>query len=196
LADIDTVRLLIADRVKKTVNENVGEGDASNLRFQFDMFPLTDPPTAHVAIFLTGATAATNTYVISAAVGGLTFNAGNAPAAGHTVLACYDYVALTTAETNDLLSGHTGSPYLIAARACALLAADTSRLFAYTMGNKKVDKTQVARNLLRTSERYEKLHYAGVKDARFGAEVVTFKDDTGTPYEGYDTAVAFLTGTG
>lgn len=195
MPDIDTLRLVVGDRVKKAVNETIGEGDGANNHFQLDMYPLPEPATAHVVILLTGSTASTSTITISGAVGCLTFSTGNEPSNGDTLLGTYDYVALTTAEMTDILSGHTGSPYLAAANAASIIAADSSRLFMYTMGDKTVDKRRVARSLMELSAQLENRHYRMRDDGKFAAKVVTY-DDSGTVYKGYDSAVAsYLTAT-
>ena len=195
MTDIQTVRLLIGDRIKVAVNESVGVGDGINRWFQFDMYPLVTNPTSHVVIFLTGTTAATNSYTLSASVGRITFNAGAAPVAGHTLLGQYDYHALSSGELSDILSGHTGSPYLAAANACLILAADASRLFMYTMGDKTVDKRRVASDLRELSKELENRHYTMRDDAGLAVNWWTSKDDTGTHYYGYDSAVSYLSGT-
>lgn len=190
--DIYTVRLLIGDREKAAVNETVGEGDGNNRYFQLDMYPLVSSPTSTLVIFLTGVTAATNTYVISGDVGRVTFNAGSSPGAGHTLVANYNYHALSSGELTDMLSGHTGAPFLAAANAALILAADASRLFMYTMGDKTVDKRRVAENLRELSKELENRHYNVLDRSSFDASVFTFKDNSGTPYEGYDSAVSYL----
>lgn len=189
---ISLVRLLIGDRNKVAVNEIVGEGDNTNRYFQLDMYPVASTPTAILTLFLTGVTAATNTYIISGGVGRVTFNVGSTPAAGATILANYKYVALTDSEIIDILSGHTGEPYLAAANAALVLAADSSRLFMYTMGDKTVDKRRIASNLIELSQELEKRHYNILDRSNYTGTVFTHTDDTGTPYYSYDTAVANL----
>ena len=192
-ADIETIRNLIGDRKKVAVNEIVGEADGNNKYFQLDMFPLASNPTAVLSILSTGVSVPTANYTISGAVGRIIFL--SAPTAGNTILANYSYYALTSGELSDILSGHTGEPYLAAANACLILAADASRLFMYTMGEKTVDKRQVAKNLVTLSQELENRHYKMRNDSKFTGTVFTFKDDTSTVYEGYDTAAAYLTST-
>lgn len=193
MTDIETVRLLIGDRVKKAVNEEVGEGDGVQKTFQLDMYPLVTNPTAHVYLLQTGTTMATAESTFSASVGCVTFT--SAPKNGHQLLATYEYHALSSGELSDILSGHTGEPYLAAANACLILAADASRLFMYTMGDKTVDKRRIASDLRELSKELEKRHWGMKKDSAYTGTVFTFKDDTGTPYEGYDAASAYITGT-
>ena len=188
------VRRLIGDNKKLALNEIVGEGDGVNKSFKLDMFPLTSGATSVVALFLTGVTAATNSYTIDGDVGLITFAA--APANGSTILGRYMYYALTSGELSDILSGHSGSPYLAASYACMALAADASKHFAYTMGDKTIDKRRVAPTLIEMSKQYENMHYRGADRSGFKGAIITFKDNSGTYYDGYDTAVAYLnTGT-
>ena len=185
------IRTLIADKTKAAVNEVIGEGDGTNRYFQFDMFPLVSAATANVAIYLTGVTAATNTYTLSGDIGRLTFSAGNAPAGGATIIANYDYNALSSGELTQIESGHEATPYLVAANACLVLAADASRFFSYTMGDKTVDKRKVASNLLELSKALENRHYTTQSKTQTGT-VFTFKDGTGLPYDGYSTSSAYI----
>ena len=194
-ADIDTLRMLIGDRVKVAVNEVVGEGDGINVHFQLDMYPLVEDPSAHVFILETGVAASTSVVTISGGIGRITWASASVVEAGDTILCSYKYHALTSGELSDILSGHTGSPYLAAANACLVLAADASRLFAYTMGDKSVDKRKVADNLRELAKEYENRHYKMRDDIGFAADQWTLKDSTGTPYYDFDTAVAYLSGT-
>jgi len=188
---VANIRILIADRNKAAVNERVGEGDGVNRYFQFDMFPLVSSVTANVAIFLTGVTAATNTYLLSGDIGRLTFTDGNAPANGATILAHYDYNALSSGEISQIESGHTSEPYLVAANCCLVLAADASRYFAYTMGDKSVDKRRIANNLLELSKTLENRHYT-MQSKNIAGSTFSFPDTTGLPYNNFDTAVAYI----
>lgn len=190
------MRMLIGDRKKVAVNEIVGEGDGANRYFLLDMAPIASAPTATLAIFLTGVTAATNTYTVSGEIGRITFNVGSQPAAGATILANYEYYALSSGELSDILSGYTGSPYLAASNAALCIAADASKLFMYTLGDKTVDKRRVADNLIKLSEALKEQHATLVATNNYTASIFTFKDDSGTVYDGFDTAVAVYTTTG
>ena len=183
------IRTLIADRNKAAVNEVIGEGDGVNRFFQFDMFPLLSSPTANVAILVTGVTAATNSYTLSGDVGRLTFTA--APANGATIIANYEYNALSSGELSQIESGFSTQPYLAAANACLVLAADASRFFAYTMGDKSVDKRRVASNLIELSRTLENRHYT-MQSKTIAGTTFSFPDTTGLPYSNFDTGVAYL----
>ena len=172
------------------MRDNIGEGDAVCKEFPFSMYPLTSSPTAAVLILLTGVTANTNSYTLCGTVGRVTFT--NAPANGATILASYKYTALTSGEISDILSGANNESYLAAANACLVLAADTSRLFSYTMGDKTIDKRKISDNLRNLSAMYEERYYNMKDRNEFTGTVMTFKDDTGTPYAGFDSSVAFL----
>lgn len=200
MTDIETVRLLIGDRKKAVVRELVtANNDGVELIFQLNMYPLASGAadgagTGNVRMWSSGVEVTeTATTTWSGALGRCTL--ASALTAGEKLEASYSYYTLTSGELSDILSGHTGYPLLAASHAALVLAGDTSRYFAYTMGEKIVDKRQISKNFLALSEKLEKRHYAALKDSSYTATVMTFKDDTGTPYEGYDTAVAYLTGT-
>ena len=188
------VRRLIGDNKKVANNENIGEGDGVNTTFMLDMFPMTSGATSVLAMFLTGVTAATNSYTISGALGRVTFSA--APANGATILASYMYYALTSGELSEILSGHSGQPYLAASRACMALAADASRHYAYTMGDKTIDKRRVAPTLIEMSKQYENMHYRGADREGYTGTVMTFKDNSGTEYYDYDAGRSIYPSTG
>ena len=189
-SDIDTIRNLCGDRKKKAVNELVGEGDGTNTRFQLDMYPMVTNPTSHVYLLQTGQAVATGEITFSASVGMITFT--SALKAGHALLATYDYHALSSGELTDMLSGLTGKPFLAAANACLILAADASKLFMYTMGDKTVDKRKVASHLFELSSILENRHYKSRDDAGTSVKVWTVLDNSGTVYDGYDSASAYL----
>ena len=196
MADIDTVRRLIGDTEKAAVLENVGQGDGVNNHFQLDMFPLITPATGILTILLTGITALTNTYTVDPDLGTLDFVTGNEPANGASIKANYTYVSINTGDLNDILSGHTGSPYLAASNALLILAADDTRLFMYIMGDKTVDKRKIAKDFRELSKEYENKHFTLRNKVNFDTKIWTMKDNSGTVYDGYDTAVAFLTTSG
>lgn len=188
--DEQTVRTLIGDNKKCALNERVGVGDGTNKYFKLDMFPVVSSPTASVIILVTGVAATTATTTFDEALGRVTFTV--APSAGDNILATYEYHALSSGEISDFLSGLTGSPKLAASNAALALAGNASKLFSYTMGEKSVDKKKVAQNLLALSKQLKEQHFELKANANYGSQVFTMKDNTGTPYEGYDSAVAYL----
>ena len=189
-SDIETIRMLCGDRKKKAVRETVGEGDGVTTIFQLDIYPVVTNPTSHVYLQQTGIAMTTSEVTFSGGVGVITL--ASALKAGHTLLATYDYHALSSGELSDMLSGHTGSPLLAAANACLILAADSSKLFMYTMGDKTVDKRKVATNLLEISKTLENRHYTQRDDLGIAMNWWTAKDDSGTEYDGYDSASSYL----
>ena len=192
--DIETIRLLIGDRRKAAVNEIIGEGDGTNLNYQVDMFPLTSSPTASLSILSSGVLVAAANYNISGDVGRITFL--SAPTAGNTILGNYEYHAFNSAELSDFLSGHTGDPYLAAANACLGLAGDTSKFFAYTLGEKAVDKRRISRDLRELAETLMDRRDKLISEGTYDAGIFSFKDNSGTIYHGYDAAEAVFTTTG
>lgn len=186
---VDLIRLLIGDRVKAAVNENVGAGDGGNLNFQVDMFPLASSPTATLEVRVSGAIIAASNWDISGDVGKLTFL--SAPTAGADILASYEYFALTSGEITDILSGLTATPYIAASRAALVLAADNSRLFSYSMGDKSVDKRRISSELRELSKDLENSHFTVKGKVDYNTKIWTFKDNSNTVYVNYDSAVAF-----
>ena len=200
-SDIQTVRTLIGDRKKSVVRELVvPSNDGKQLKFRLDMYPLVSGAgngqgTGVVKIFSSGVEKSlTATMIISGSFGNFTLS--SALTAGAKLEANYTYYALTSGELSDILSGLTGSPYLAAANACLILAADASRFYAYTMGEKTVDKRRIASDLRELSKELEKRHYNMSDKNGYTAAIVTMRDDTGTPYYNYDTAVAYLGNSG
>jgi len=196
------VRLLIGDRKKSVTRELVTpSNDGIQTVFQLDMYPIASgngvagsSATASFKFYSSGTLVSnTGTLTLSGEIGRYTL--GAAITAGEANYVNYSYYALTSGELSDILSGHTGQPYLAAANACLVLAADTSRHFSYTMGEKIIDKRQVPVNLRELADSLFERHNEMIKKSGYTATVTTFKDDTGTPYYGYDTAVAYLTGT-
>ena len=194
MTDIETVRLLIGDRIKPATWELVDKSmDGLQKRFQLDCYPLASAPLNTLVIYSSGVTAATANYTLSGDVGYITFT--SAMTAGAELRADYRYHALTSGELTDILSGLTGQPYMAAANAALILAADTSRLFAYTMGDKTVDKRKVSQNLRDLADSLLERHNEMYKKTNYTGTVMTCRDDTGTPFYGFDTAVAYLTST-
>lgn len=196
-SDIQTVRTLIGDRKKSVIRELiVPSNDGIQKIFRLDMYPLVSGAgngngTGVVKIYSSGVEkSVTATMIISGSFGNITLS--SALTAGAKMEANYTYYALTSGELSDILSGLTGSPYLAAANACLILAADASRFFAYTMGEKTVDKRKIATDLRELSKVLEKRHYSISDKNNYTASISTYKDDTGTPYHGYDTATSVL----
>jgi len=157
------------------------------------MYPLVTNPTSHVVIFLTGSTAATNSYTLDASLGTLTFSAGSEPADGATILGQYKYHALSSGEVSECLSGLTATPLLAASKAALMLAGDSSRYFAYTMGDKTVDKSKVQKQLLDLSDRLKDRHYELIEKGSYDVKWFTLQEQTGWAYWDYDTGINYTT---
>lgn len=201
MADYDLVRLLVGDRKKSVTRELVTrKNDGVELVYQLDMYPLVSGKgnglgTGTVRIYTSGTELLeTATTVWSGGLGRFTF--ASAITAGAEIRATYSYYALTSGELSELLSGHTGNPYLAAANACLAIVADAARLYSYTMGDKTVNKSRIAGELRELSIELENRHYKMRDRGGFSATQFTFKDNTGTPYYGFDTAVAYLSSSG
>lgn len=176
------VRVLVGDRKKVAISEYIGLGDGVNKVFQFDMFPvLTDT----VTIYLTGSAQASGSYAVDYDTGQLSLTA--AATNGHTITANYQYVALSDAEIDEVMSGvGTGKTLLVAANCAAALAADASRWFSYVMGDKEINKNDIGRKLLDLSKELENKYYRQRDDGNFDIMVATLQDATGEAYFGYD----------
>ena len=189
------LRTLVGDNTKAVTREIVNNSvDGIQTIFQVDLFPLVSAVTANTTLFISGIAKLTAEATYSAAVGRITFT--SAVTAGASIFANYKYNALSSGELTDILSGLTSSVYLAAANACKALAADTVRLGVYVQGNKSVNLDKVSNKLIDLSKDYENSHYRNRDDAAFDSKIFTFKDNSGTPYAGFDTAVAFLTTSG
>ena len=189
-SDIQTIRLLVGDSRKRAINEVVGMGDGVSKNFKLSMFPLASAPTAVLTITISGVAVASTNYNITGSFGALTFL--SAPTANAEILGSYDYFALTSGELSDLLSGHTGSPFLVASHAALALAGQSSKFFAYTMGEKTVDKRKIASDLRELSSDLMDRHRDGIKDGSYNAAILTLKDNSGTPYHNFDKAEQIL----
>ena len=194
MADNETIRLLIGDRKKVAEREVIFSNyDGIRLIFQLDMFPIASStanvgPTGSVAFFQDGVEITeSGTTTFGGDIGRVVL--ASALAAGKEITVNYTYYALASGEIDDLLSGYTGYPYLVAANACLVLAADAAKLFAYTMGDRSVDKRKTTDNLLKTSARYEEKHYRLLSDSIYSADQWTMKDNTNSVYFDYDTGV-------
>ena len=181
------IRVLIGDRKKTAVKENIGTGDGVNKVFRFDMFPVV---TDTVTLYLTGSAQASAAATIDHDTGKIQF--GTAPGGGHTIHGDYDYHALSDEEIDEIMSGvGTGSAYLVAANCAGALAADASRWFSYAMGDKEINKNDVGRKLMELSRLLENRYYRVRDDSNFDVTIATFADlPTGTPYHDYDTGTS------
>lgn len=186
LNDIERVRSLIGDMNKAAVLEEVAKGDGTTTEFQLDMFPVR---TGTLTVYNTGVSVSASANI---ALG--TFQTTNsAPAAGNFILATYQYNALSDQEIQsiiDSVSGTIGDRLMLAASiGCRSIAANYARFFAYTQGEKSVDKNQQAKKLTDLADSY--LDAWQVSLTTMGSQLTVMRfDDSGTEYDGYDTAVA------
>jgi len=168
---------------KAAIQEDVARGDGATTDFQLDMFPIQ---TASLTVYSTG-------LAVSATVNlphGTFSLTGSAPVAGNVILATYNYFALSEMECQAILDSVSGgSIYLAAAVGLRAIAANNARFFAYTQGDKSVDKNMQTKKLMDLAESYEKAALAGMELAPVTMDVTTF-DDSGTDFEGWDTATS------
>src|SRR3990167_1847028 len=189
LTGTERLRSLIGDMRKAAIQEDVARGDGATTDFQLDMFPVQ---TASLSVFNTG-TLVSATVSLGLGTFSLT---GSAPAAGNVILATYNYFALAEDECQsiiDSVSGIAGDRLLLAAAiGCRAIAANYARFFAYTQGSKSVDKNQQAKKLMDLAESYEKAYQNSVTIGSPTTITVATFDDSGTAFDEYDTATAFL----
>ncbi len=199
LSDIEKVRSLMGDLKKSAVNEFIGKGDGSATVFQLDMFPYLTGSVTNVRV--SGKTVTTFTgsppmgtldfsgSTLSGPGGGLTAVTNNAVIHG-----TYEYFALNDDEVQNAIDLASGGGFLIAASiGVRAIAGSSAKLFAYTQGSKKIDKSKQADSLLKLADSLEKSHATTLKAATASITVTTF-DDSGTPFDGYDSGVAILSG--
>lgn len=189
---IAEVRSLIGDNNKYSLLELLGRGPATSLQYQADMFPIR---TGSYTVFVSGAARASATAVIALGIIDLT-GVATAVTANAEVRVNYQYNALSDPEITFSINMASAAGDLLAASYSARsLAANYARFFAYSQGNKTVDKDKLSDKLLRIAESMEDAYEKNITLAGTTMDVAKF-DDSGTPYDGYDTAVAsVLTGT-
>lgn len=199
LTTIGKVRSLIGDLNKAAVNELIGKGDGSATVFQLDMFPYRTGSVTNVRV--SGKTV--TTFTGSPPMGTLDFSGStlSGPGGGPTavtnaakIYGTYEYNALSDDEIQNAIDLASGAGVLIAASiGVRAIAGSSAKLFSYTQGSKKVDKSKEAAHLLKLAESLEKSHATALKSSTASVTISTF-DDSGTPFEGFDTAVAMVTG--
>ena len=180
LSALEKVRSLVGDMSKIAITEEIARGDGVTTEFQLDMFPVR---TGTLSVTVTGA-------AVSASAAWLlgTFQLTNsAPAAGDLILATYQYNALSDDEIQnaiDLASG--GGTLLAASLAARALAGNYSRYFAYTQGDKSVDKDKISKKLLDLADSLENAHTKNIEAGGMTVTVMKF-DDSGTAFDNYDS---------
>ena len=190
LTDIERVRSLIGDMAKSAVQEDVARGDGATTIFQLDMFPVR---TGTLSIIVTGVVKISATSSVLLGTFDLT---GSAPSAGDQVLATYQYNALSDDEVQNCLDLASGAGTILAASyAARALAGNYARFFAYTQGDKSVNKDRLADKLIALAESLEEAYTNNITLAGIDMAIASF-DDSGTAFDGYDTGVAngYLTG--
>lgn len=185
LSSIDRVRSLIGDMNKSAVNEDVSRGDGATTVFQLDMFPVR---TGSLTIYVTGVAKPSATSTPTLGTFDLT---GSAPAQGDMIVATYQYNTLSDDEiqsTIDTVSGTIGDHILLAASIAARgLAGNYARFFAYTQGDKSVNKDKLADKLISLAESLQEAYTTTITNGNWNMTKAT-GDSSGTAFDGYDTA--------
>ena len=191
LTNLQKVRSLIGDLDKAATNENVAsKADGATSRFQLDMFPVRTG-TLEVLLSAVEITGITDNFPIVTI--DFTGSTSTTPTAGSQILASYHYNALSDDEiqnTLDLASG--GGTIMAGALGARAIAGNNAKLFAYAQGSKKVDKDKLSSKMMKLAESLEKGYEKNLSLGPVNLTVPTF-DDSGSAYDGYDTAVALDT---
>ena len=192
LTDINAVRSYIGDNDKIAIREDIGDGDGSSQKWQLDLFPARTG-TIEITISAKAITNFTGSPVLGYVdFSGSSLSGSTSPTAGAEILATYQYNALSDEEIQksiDLASG--ASLFIAAANAARSLAGNYARFFSYSQGDKKVDKDKLSKKLLALADSLEKADEKAIKGAGSTVTIMSF-DDSGTMFQGYDTAVATL----
>lgn len=185
LSSIDSVRTLVGDMNKSAIHEDVARGDGSTTQFQLDMFPVR---TGSFTWYRSGTvTSATISLVL-----GRVDTTGSAPAAGDVLIADYEYNALSDQEVQSYIDLASAAGTLLAASyAARALAGNAARYFAYTQGDKSVNKDNLSKKFLDLAESLEEAYDKNISMASWGLTLAT-SDSSGTPFENYDTGISSL----
>jgi len=185
LTGVEPVRSLIGDNNKASINERVASADGNTFTFQLDMFPVR---TGSLTVFNTGVS-------VSASANfqlGIFQMTNSAPAAGNQIIATYQYNALSDDEIQACIDiASAGGTLLAASYAARALAGNYARFFAYTQGDKSVNKDNLADKLLKLAESLEDAYQNNITIAGFTMSISRF-NDSGTAFDGYDTASSYI----
>lgn len=183
LTGTERVRSLIGDLPKVAIQEDVARGDGATTDFQLDMFPIR---TGTLTVYNTGQSVSASANLPM----GFFQLTNSAPVSGNVILATYQYYALSEDEVQSILDSASGSSlYLAAAIGLRTIAANNARFFAYTQGDKSVDKNMQTKKLMDLAESYENAYKLGITLGSQDMRIARF-DDSGTEFQDFDTAVA------
>ena len=161
--------------------------DGVTRQYPVDMFPLR---TGTVTVIISGKSI--TIFTANCSLGILDFTGAGSliPTAGAQIVASYQYNALSDDEVQNAIDLASGDGTLIGASLAArALAGNFARFFAYAQGDKSIDKNQQSKKLLELAESLEEAFGNSIAHAGMSVDVATF-DDSGTPWDGFDTAVA------
>ena len=187
---IAVVRSLIGDNNKIVLGEVLTLSGGSPNQFQTNMFPIR---TGTLAAKSSGTA---QTVTGNLLIGLIDFTGATGITAGSKVTADYQYNALSDDEITVAIDLASGAGNMQAgAIAARQLAGNFGRFFAYTQGDKTVDKSKMGKNLLDLAKSLED----GKKELDLGAGTsitIATADDSGTAFDGYDTGQASLVDSG
>lgn len=198
LSSLEQVRTFIGDLSKIAVNESVTEqADGSTRIFQLDMFPVRTGSISRVTVSGRVISGVSGNFPLGTIDFASSTVSGNLPpTAGAQIVVTYQYNALSDDEIQYYIDLASGNGNIVAASLAARgLASNFARFFAYSQGDKSVDKRFMARHLIDIAESLEKAHENAITHGGTSLTVASF-DDSGTVFDGYDTASSVLiTGT-
>ena len=183
LSTTDSVRTLVGDMNKSAINERVATADGSTTIFQLDMFPVR---TASLTWYVSG-TAKSGTVNL---VLGTVDTTGSAPAVGDALVATYQYNALSDQEIEFYITLASAASSLMAASyAARALAGNAARYFAYTQGDKSVNKDNLSKKFLDLAESLETAYEKNLTMVGSSMTLAS-NDSSGTNFENYDLRIA------
>lgn len=193
LTGTERLRSLIGDMPKRATQEDVARGDGSTTEFPLDMSPVQ---TASLVVYNTGVSVSASANLAQ----GYFQLTNSAPAQDNVILATYSYYALSEDECQsiiDSVSGVAGDTLLLAASvALRSIAANNARYFAYTQGDKSVDKNQQTKKLMDLAESFQEAYTNSITVGSPTSLTITTFDDSGTEFDGFDTATSDIYATG
>lgn len=142
LTNLQRLRLMVSDREKAILTEEVGEGDATTVDFQTMVSPVV---SLSDTVWVNGVPQVRDTdYTIALDLGVLTFT--SAPASTASVTCSYRWVTFTDDELTDALTRH-GSVRMSAIEVVGWLLANRDLFLKYTFGQETVDRSATLKAL-------------------------------------------------
>jgi len=144
LTDLDRLRLMVSDRERAILNQQIGEGDGATVDFQTAVSPVVSESDS---VWVGGVLQVRDTdYTIALDLGVVTFAA--APASGAVITCSYRWTTFTDDELLDVMDRH-GAVRLAAIEVIGWLLASRDLFLKYTFGQESVDRSATKDSLSR-----------------------------------------------